>query len=106
VRLPLQRLLPFGLIISVMVHGNGPGSGGHAHPPKGVHAAPTSSRFQVFLNTASRERMRREFHIHAEIADKIIAHRPYESEADLLERGILPKRAYERLRREFLNSKV
>jgi hypothetical protein len=50
--------------------------------------------------------MRREFHIHAEIADKIIAHRPYESEADLLERGILPKRAYERLRREFLNSKV
>jgi DNA uptake protein ComE-like DNA-binding protein len=87
-----------------MVHGNGPGTGGRVQPAEGAREAPTF-RFQMFLNTASRERMTREFRIHAEIADKIIAHRPYESEADLLERGILPKRAYERLRREFLNSK-
>jgi len=85
---------------------NGPGRGGRVERDKADPGTPTSSRFQIFLNTASRERLTREFRIHAAIADQIIAHRPYASEDDLLERGILAKRAYERLRREFLNSEL
>jgi len=52
---------------------------------------------------SSREQLIKEFRIHSSIADKIVDGRPYASEVDVLERAILPKRAYERLRRGFLS---
>jgi len=69
----------------------------------GVSNTPVQSPFQVFLNTTSREQLIKEFRIHSSIADKIVDGRPYASEVDVLERAILPKRAYERLWRGFLS---
>ncbi len=49
------------------------------------------------LNEATAEEFSRRYGVAGEIARKLVAHRPYHSETDILERAILPKRCYEQL---------
>jgi DNA uptake protein ComE-like DNA-binding protein len=51
------------------------------------------------LNHASANDLVARYGISGSLALKIVAHRPYHSETDVLEKAVIPKRAYERLRR-------
>jgi DNA uptake protein ComE-like DNA-binding protein len=52
---------------------------------------------KLIFNHASLEEMTTMFGIECSVAEAIVQHRPYESEIDLLERGVIPKRAFEQL---------
>ena len=56
------------------------------------------------LNHASVSDLVARYRISGSLALKIIAHRPYHSEMDILEKAVIPKRAYERLRRHLQTS--
>jgi DNA uptake protein ComE-like DNA-binding protein len=51
------------------------------------------------LNHATANDLMAQYGISGHLAVKIIAHRPYQSEADVLEKAAIPKRAFERLLR-------
>ncbi len=51
----------------------------------------------LVLNEASLEEFGDRYKVSADVARQIIAHRPYQSDVDFLERAILPKRTYEQL---------
>jgi len=59
-------------------------------------ADPATEVLRVLNETPSAELTDR-YKIVPDIAARIAAHRPYQSEVDILERAILPKRAYEQL---------
>ncbi len=52
---------------------------------------------ELILNHATLEEMTQVFGIEGSVAEAILQHRPYESEIDLLERGVIPKRAFEQI---------
>jgi DNA uptake protein ComE-like DNA-binding protein len=54
---------------------------------------------KTVLNQASARDLVAQYGISGNLALKIVAHRPYQSEADVLEKAAIPKRAYERLLR-------
>jgi DNA uptake protein ComE-like DNA-binding protein len=49
------------------------------------------------LNHATANDLVAQYRISGNLALKIVAHRPYQSEADVLEKAAIPKRAFERL---------
>jgi len=49
------------------------------------------------LNEAPLQEFVDRYKVVSDVAELIVAHRPYVSEVDILERAILPKRAYEQL---------
>jgi DNA uptake protein ComE-like DNA-binding protein len=51
----------------------------------------------LILNNASIEEMISVFGIEPGVAELVVQHRPYESEIDLLERGVIAKRAFDQL---------
>lgn len=59
--------------------------------------ADPKTQLHRILNDAPAEELTKRYGIAAELAKKIVAHRPYQSEVDILERAILPKRTYEQL---------
>jgi PilZ domain-containing protein len=64
-------------------------------------ADPSRSLHKIF-NEATRGELLAGYGLSAEFVDKIIAMRPYASELDILEKAVIPKRAYEQLRGDFL----
>ena len=64
-------------------------------------ADPSRSLHKIF-NEATRDDLVAAYALSAELADKIIAKRPYASELDILEKAVIPKRAYEQLRGDIL----
>ena len=56
-----------------------------------------NAQLHRILNEVPAGELTDRFGVAAGIADEIVAHRPYRSEVDLLERAILPKRTYEQL---------
>jgi DNA uptake protein ComE-like DNA-binding protein len=52
---------------------------------------------KLIFNHASVDELTSVFGIEPGIAAAIVQHRPYESEIDLLERGVIPKRVFEQL---------
>jgi len=49
------------------------------------------------LNEAPVEEFVDRYKVASDVAESIVAHRPYSSDVDILERAIIPKRAYEQL---------
>jgi DNA uptake protein ComE-like DNA-binding protein len=49
------------------------------------------------LNEAPAEELTERYKIAPEVVEEIVGHRPYQSDVDILERAILPKRTYEQL---------
>lgn len=59
-----------------------------------------SSVSSVLLNSVSREDLLKIYGIGPVIADKIIANRPYTSDRQVVEQGIVPESLFERLQKE------
>ncbi len=59
-------------------------------------ADPNADLHRIFNELPAQELTVR-YGVAAGIAHQIVAHRPYRSEVDILERAILPKRTYEQL---------
>ena len=59
-----------------------------------------SSVSPVLLNSVSREDLLKVYGIGPVIADKIIANRPYTSDHQIVEQGILPESLFERLQKD------
>jgi hypothetical protein len=64
----------------------------------------TNRSLQKIFNEAPREELLAAYGKNAEIVDKIIANRPYASELDILEKAVIPKRAYEQIRGDILGT--
>ncbi len=52
------------------------------------------------LNNAPADDLVRRYSVDAKLAAQIVAHRPYTSDLEILEKAIIPKRAYERIARQ------
>lgn len=64
----------------------------------------SSADIADLLNEASKDQLIAVKGIGPVLADRIIRHRPYSSERELLEKELLPRNVFEALRRELLNS--
>ena len=58
---------------------------------------PLQGHLKDVLNHASADVLIAQYGISGNLAMKIVAHRPYYSESDILEKAAIPKRAFERL---------
>ncbi|HZQ24371.1 MAG TPA: hypothetical protein VFA89_16405 [Terriglobales bacterium] len=56
------------------------------------------------LNVLSMDDLVRLHGVSADLAEKIVTHRPYLTEHEILERAVIPKRAYERIVKELRSS--
>ncbi len=56
-----------------------------------------NAELRRIFNELSIRELTGHYGVAAAIAREIVAHRPYHSEVDILERAILPKRTYEQL---------
>jgi DNA uptake protein ComE-like DNA-binding protein len=56
-----------------------------------------ATELQRVLNEAPAEELTDRYKIAPDVVQEIVAHRPYQSDVDLLERAVLPKRTYEQL---------
>jgi hypothetical protein len=52
------------------------------------------------LNNVSADDLVRRYSVNAKLAAQIVAHRPYTSDVEILEKAIIPKRAYERIAKQ------
>jgi DNA uptake protein ComE-like DNA-binding protein len=65
---------------------------------------PHLAEMQLILNRATYDELTSAHRVQAVTAEAIAANRPYTSEIDILERGIVDKRIFKRLQRNLRNS--
>lgn len=73
---------------------------GHGPEMSGAPAKQSNTLLQAMNSASSRELMGL-CGVSARLADQIVQHRPYASEDDVLERALIPKRAFDRIRKQF-----